>query len=279
MLNKTTLDYLVIGHVVQDVQPDGGLTYGGTATYAARTALALGCRVRVITSTAADLDLETVLGGCDVIRVPSDKTSTFENIYTPSGRQQYLYARAASLTLDAVPSRWRTPDIVHIAPLTGEADPALVTAFPHTLVGVTPQGWMRSWDNTGRVFFNNWRAILDLLPHVDAAVMSLEDVEGDERIVQQFADLAPVLVVTLGRRGCRVYRSGKNRHVPVTPVEELDPTGAGDIFAAVFLVRFRQTGDPVQAAYLANQVAALSVGRVGWTATPTVEEIAALVKP
>jgi sugar/nucleoside kinase (ribokinase family) len=272
------IDYLIIGHVVQDLLPDGSYTFGGTATYAARTALALGCRVGIVTSVAPDLLLKPVLSGCEVMRVPAERTTTFENIYTPQGRQQYLHAVASRLDLRAVPPRWRNPDIVHIAPLADECDPALVTAFPGALVGVTPQGWMRGWDGDGRVFFKGWPHLKEVLPHVDAAVLSQEDVAGDLALLSQMASRALILVVTLSERGCRVHVGRQARVIPVEPVKEVDPTGAGDIFAAVFFVRLQQLGDPWAAARFANRVGALSVLRSGWAATPTAEEISALVQ-
>jgi sugar/nucleoside kinase (ribokinase family) len=267
------LDYLVVGHVTRDLLPGGGFTIGGTVTYASRTASALGCRVAVVTSAAADLDLSAPLSGVELIRRPAEATTTFENIYTPAGRQQFLHAVATPLDLDAVPQRWRRPDIVHLAPLVNECDPALSDAFPGALVGVTPQGWMRAWDHAGRVYGCDWLGAAEWLPRIDAAVISQHDVGGDEAAIAHLAHLAPVLVVTLGPRGCRVYVDGKAHQVPVTPAPEIDPTGAGDVFAAAFFVRLRQCGDPWAAAQFANRVAALSVGRAGWAGTPTPEEI------
>ena len=270
------VDYLIIGNITQDLLTDGGFTVGGTVTYAARTALALDRRVAVVTSHAPDLDLDDVLSGIEVALLPSDKTMTFENIYTPAGREQYLHAQASPLSLEAVPRQWRQPAIVHLAPLAAECDPDLATAFPGALVGVTPQGWMRAWDGSGRVRVSEWPGAEELLPKVDAAVMSINDAAGDEATIARFARLAPILVVTLGAQGCRVYVDGVARHVPVTPMPELDPTGAGDIFAAAFFVCLHQNSDPWSAADFANHVAAMSVQRVGWTGTPTREEIASV---
>ncbi len=271
------MKYLLFGHVTKDLLADGGFSIGGTATYAARTALALGCRVGVITSAAADLHLDSVLSGCDVVRVPAGMTTTFENIYTPEGREQFVHALATPLNLDAVPDRWREPDIVHLAPLVSECDPALAEAFPGALVGVTPQGWMRTWDGDGRVYASEWHGAAALLPRVDATVFSREDVGRNEATIAALSGLARTMVVTLGAKGCRVYTSGEERHVPVVPMPEVDPTGAGDIFAAAFFVRLREQGDPVSAAHFANCVAALSVQRSGWAGTPTVDEIARIM--
>jgi sugar/nucleoside kinase (ribokinase family) len=271
-----TVDYLIIGNVTQDLLPDGGHTVGGTVTYAARTALAFGCRVGVVTSAAPGLDLSSVLAGAEVALLPAEETMTFENVYAPAGRVQFLHARAAPLDLEAVPRDWRQPAIVHLAPLAGECDPALVDAFPEAFVGVTPQGWMRAWDDSGRVYVSEWSGAAGVLPWVDAAVMSLHDAASDESTITRFAQLAPVVAVTLGPEGCRVYARGEERHVPVTPLPEVDPTGAGDIFAAAFFVCLRQSGDPWSAADFANRVASLSVQRAGWAGTPTPEEIASV---
>jgi sugar/nucleoside kinase (ribokinase family) len=266
---------MIIGNITQDLQPDGGYTIGGTVTYSSRTALAMDCRVSVVTSAAPSLDLDEVLSGIDVERIPSEQTMTFENVYTPAGREQFLHALASPLDLDAVPQRWREPDIVHLAPLAGECDPALADAFPDALVGVTPQGWMRAWDDDGRVHYSAWHGAAELLPRADAAVLSIKDVANDEAMIEHFARLVPVLVVTLGPEGCRVYAEGDVRRVPVTPVLESDPTGAGDIFAAAYFVRLHQGDDPWLAAHLANCVASVSVKRAGWAGTPTRDEIAA----
>jgi hypothetical protein len=268
------VDYLIIGNITQDLLPDGGYSIGGTVTYAARTAWALDRRVAVVTSHAPDLDVDDVLSGIEVTLLPSEKTMTFENIYTPEGREQYLHAQASPLGLEAVPRRWRQPEIVHLAPLAAECDQELATAFPGALVGVTPQGWMRSWNQRGRVSVSEWSGADDVLPRVDAAVMSINDAGGDEATIARFAQLAPILVVTLGVEGCRVYVDGAARHVPVAPVPEVDPTGAGDIFAAAFFVCLHQNDDPWSAADFANRVAAVSVQRAGWAGTPTREEIA-----
>jgi hypothetical protein len=273
-VGKVSINYLLIGHVTKDLLPDGDFSIGGTATYSARTALALGCRVGVITSAAADLDLDAVLAGCDIIRVPAKATTTFENIYSASGREQFVHAFAAPLDLDAVPRRWRRPDIVHLAPLVKECDPALADAFPGALVGVTPQGWMRMWNGSGRVVAVDWQDADGLLGRVAATVFSREDVGHDEAKIAYFARLARTLVVTAGADGCRVFTAGEVRHYPATRVPEDDPTGAGDIFAAAFFVRLRQTGDAGSAARFANSIASMSVQRAGWTSTPTKDEVA-----
>jgi sugar/nucleoside kinase (ribokinase family) len=45
----------------------------------------------------------------------------------------------------------------------------------------------------------------------------------------------------------------------------VDPTGAGDVFAAAFLVRYQETGNPLEAAAFAACAASCAVEGVGAT--------------
>lgn len=273
-MSGALLDYLVIGHVTRDRTPAGGFTPGGTAAYAARTARALGLRVGVITSTGTEPDLTKWLAGIEVLRVPAPETTTFDNRYTPSGRMQTVRAVAAALTPEIVGPVRQEASLVHLGPVAGECDPALADLFAGAFLGLTPQGWMRRWDGTGRVVSGPWESAEMLLPRADAVVLSEEDVGGDEALVARWAARTRILAVTRGAAGCSVYADGALQHFPAFPVAELDPTGAGDVFAAVFFVRLWQGDDPYAAARLANCVAAASVTRQGLSGTPTPEEVA-----
>ena len=266
------LDYLVVGHVTRDLV-DGTFTIGGTVSYSARTARALGCRVGVVTSASPDLDLSPVLDGVLVARSPATATTTFENIYTPDGRHQVLHSVAEMLVPGMVPARWKA-SIVHIGPLVRECSPALVEGFGDSFMGLTPQGWMRQWDEAGNVHPSQWEAPGPLLARADGVVLSEEDVGGDQRLLAEYATQTRLLVVTDGVRGCTVYEHGRARRFSAPAVDEVDPTGAGDIFAAAFFVALQRVGDAWMAAHFANCIAARSVTRVGLKSTPTPDEIA-----
>ena len=266
------LDYLVVGHVTRDLAGDV-FTVGGTASYAARTARALGCSVGAVTSASPDLDLSQVLDGVLIACAPVAATTTFENTYTSEGRRQVLHSVAETLVPEMVPVDWRA-GIVHVGPVARECDPALVDAFEDVFLGVTPQGWMRRWDATGRVSCAPWEGAEPWLARADGVVLSEEDVGGDENLVAQYAAQTRLLVVTDGVDGCTVYEHGQARHFSAPTVREVDPTGAGDIFATAFFVSLRRTGDPWVAAHFANCVAARSVTRMGLAGTPTPDEVA-----
>jgi sugar/nucleoside kinase (ribokinase family) len=180
-----------------------------------------------------------------------------------------LLARADDLQPDDVPSEWRAAPIVHLGPLAREVDAHFAKLFPGALVGVTPQGWMRQWDETHRVRARRWIEARDILPHVDVLVLSEEDLNGDCAEMTEYVRLTRIAVMTKGSQGCVVFANGMEKHVPGFPTREVDPTGAGDVFAGAFLVRLQETRDPYQAARFANAAASFCVEGPGVTTIPT----------
>jgi sugar/nucleoside kinase (ribokinase family) len=261
------VDYLVIGHVTQDLTPSGPVL-GGTAAYAALTARAMGLRVGLVTACHPETDLSP-LSEVQVLAWPADYTTTFENRAGVHGREQILHCVAAPLQLNMIPEVWRKTPIVHLAPVAQEVDPKLVRAFPDSFVGLTPQGWLRAWDSQGRVHFTEWPEARFVLEAANAAVLSLEDVAGNEAIIEEMLASIRVLVVTEGAAGARLYWNGDLRYFRPPTVQEVDATGAGDVFAAAFFIRLHQTRDPWEAARYAMQLAAISVTRPGLLGVPT----------
>src|SRR5690606_14781126 len=130
-------------------------------------------------------------------------------------------------------------------------------------VGVTPQGWMRSWDQNGRVGKAEWPEADFVLSRSAAAVMSIEDVGYDEERIEEIATSCRVLAVTEADQGARLYWNGDVRRFRPPQVQEVDPTGAGDIFAAAFFSRLYITRDPWEATRFATYLSAMSVTRPG----------------
>ena len=271
------VDYLVIGHVAADWL-DGVKrpVLGGTATYAAVTARNLGARVGVHTSASYESGLVDILHGAYVARIPTDFTTAFENTYLEAGsRRQRVESVAERLTYEQVLPDWRDAPVVHLAPLCNELDAAVVEKFPKSFVGVTPQGWMRAWDDDGVVHAVPWADAERVLGRADAVVISEDDV-ADRAVVERWAGLARVLVVTMGEHGARVYRRGEGEpyHSPAfRPVKVLDPTGAGDVFAAAFFWRLHERGDWRHAADWANCVASFAVEKRGPAGVPSLEAV------
>ncbi|HOC23557.1 MAG TPA: hypothetical protein PKH38_04635, partial [Anaerolineaceae bacterium] len=114
--NLPPIDYLIVGHVTQDLIDDHSWRLGGTASYAGLTAAALGHQVGVLTSCSPELDL-AALKNIQVSIIPSEHNTTFRNLQTETGRQQLLFHRAQPLTAEMVPEAWRNASIVHLGPV------------------------------------------------------------------------------------------------------------------------------------------------------------------
>ncbi|MEO8355013.1 MAG: PfkB family carbohydrate kinase [Chloroflexota bacterium] len=274
MLNPVSpepVDYLVMGHVAHDLTPQGS-RLGGTVAYSALTARALGLRVGIVTSSGAETSLEA-LNGIRVISQDSPQSTTFENIYTGHGRIQYVRAHATKIDFKGVPESWRRASIIHLGPIANEMDSILPESFSPTLLGITPQGWMRQWDAENRVSSREWTDAGPALAAAGAVVISREDVGGDDELIEQMAHQTSVLAVTESAAGSVLYWHGDRRRFRAPEVPEVDATGAGDIFAAAFFIRLYKTRDPWEAARFATLLASHSVTRVGLDGIPTSREI------
>ena len=265
-------DLLAIGHVTRDLVADR-VVPGGAVTYGSLTARALGLTAAIVTS-ARPGDLEHT-PGVDAHVVPSSATTTFRNLYRAGRRVQTIEAVAGPIAPDDVPAAWRDAPHVLIGPLAGEIAPDVARLFPGSVVVASIQGWLRRWDSDRVVRPRPWDGG-DVLPQVAAAVVSSEDT-GDPDAIERWASLAPVLIVTLADRGARLHTRGAWHDVPPFPAREIDPTGAGDVFAAAYAVSFRETRDPLQAARFASAAASLSVRGHSTSAIPTRPQITRLL--
>ncbi|MBI5669203.1 MAG: hypothetical protein HZC41_14455 [Chloroflexi bacterium] len=267
-------DYLLIGHITADLTPSGR-QLGGTVSYAARAVSAFGLRVGALTSAAPDEPLLDEIRPYihDLKVLPAAATSTFENIYEPAGRVQYVRGVAAPIGVDDIPPGWLNAPLVHLAPLTGEVDPRIADCFKQSTVMLTLQGWLRRWDSSGRVSFKRWfdPAVLQA---IDIVVFSEEDIREAPELEGEFARAVKHLFVTRAERGGTYYQQGEAIPFTTPQVQQVHPTGAGDVFASALLASLlRLDGDLWRAAQVAARLAALSVTRVGLDSAPTPAEV------
>lgn len=282
----TSPDFLTIGHVTRDILPDNSFSLGGTVTFAALTAYHLGL-VAAIT-TCADPELVDELPA----RLPeiglavrwSSATTAFVNTYHEGFRTQYLRARADQLPLEDVPQAWLQAPIVLFGPLDQELSPSFIRHFPRSqgsIFAATPQGWLRRWDKGGRVWPTPWTAAGDILPLLDVLILSHDDLlpfaDGKrtdaDAMLSDWSMQVPLLVATDGKHGATLFQHGIAEYFPAYAAQEIDPTGAGDVFAAAFLVHYHRHGDPRKAVDFANCVSSLSIEHIGIAGIPTMEMV------
>ena len=258
-------DFVAIGHVTLDRFGESTRP-GGSALYAAVTAHRLGLSVGLLTSHGDDFPLEVIPSKIEVISVPAADTTLFEHRHEPGGRVSHVRAAASPLTPDDVPDDWRDAALSLLAPVVDEVDPLIATLFTDGAVGAAAQGWMRHVQPDGLVVPRVWLSPEPLLQSVQALFLSREDIRGQEAAVVEWFQRMPVGVLTADRAGALLFVNGERYEVLPRRASELDPTGAGDVFAATFLVQYQRDGDPWLAAAAAACAGSLAVEGEGWSA-------------
>jgi len=268
-----TPDFVVVGHVVLDVAPQGW-RLGGTATFAAVQAQRLGLRAGIVTRVGSEVALETELPGIALAGGPSSDTTRFENLYEGGRRRQRVLAQADVVSEADVPQAWRDAPTVLLGPVCGEAPPSLANAFGSGIVGVSAQGWLRKVDRRHRVLRQAWQGE-PFWSGCRVLFVSDEDLGRRWEQLSRWEADVPIVALTRAHRGAQVHHTGHWQHIDAFPARHTDPTGAGDVFAAAFLVRYYETNDVAQASRFASAASACSVQGQGIDCIATREEIEA----
>lgn len=117
-----------------------------------------------------------------------------------------------------------------------------------------------------------------VLPSQSEAAM-LTDAPNDEVGCRQWAAQGKTVVLKGGASGCRVFRGDDIWQVSGFAVDEIDPTGAGDVFCAGFSVALLDGLALPDAARFANAAGACAVTRRGpMEGTPTRAEVMRMVR-
>lgn len=270
-------DFLAVGHLCCDIV-DGRRIVGGSASYASLTARGLGRAAGVVTAVADDFPFTETFQDISIANISSPTTTTFRNVYRGGVREQFVTNVAPSIGATHIPDHWTNADIVYVCPVADEVMPDVVRRFPNSLIGIGAQGWLREWDEAGRVRKRRWTDAGGVVSHADAVVFSELDVDEPYVFAEEVAGLAPIVLVTQSSLGADLFVERERIHVPAYEIEEIDPTGAGDVFAAAFLVRYRERGDAVEAADFACCAASFVCEKEGTEGIPTLREVLARMK-
>ena len=257
----------VVGNLSRDLVDGGPPRAGGAPFHAARALRVLG-RPALVAAKCADSDRDSLLAplvrlGLPVLWRGGSSTATFSFRYDGDRR---------TMAVDALGDPWTTADLqgleradwVHVGALARSDFPAgtLAVLARDRRLSFDGQGLVRP-DRTGPLELD---ADYDpeVLRHVSILKLAKEEAQAliGEPDVDALRSLGvPEVVVTLGSEGSLVLTDGKLERVPARPVGGgIDPTGAGDAFAAVYLAS-RSTGHAPAAA--ARRATALVAGLLG----------------
>jgi sugar/nucleoside kinase (ribokinase family) len=267
-MSDVTADFLAIGHVARD-EFEGEPTWrlGGTALYAAATAACLGTATALVTRVGPNekpaLEERCARLGITVHALPSSTTTTFAFRYVEGRRFLRLKSRARGIAPSDIPAAWRGARAVVLGSIAHELDRSLFGTTSPAATVLVAQGYLREWSADGAIRPREWEDANEIVPLVSAVVLSEDDVAGDLSAPRRWARNGRVYV-TLAERGVLVLERGSETTIPGYRAERVvDPTGAGDAFAAGLAIALADGRPPDDCARFANAVASFAVEGVG----------------
>ena len=284
--------FLSLGFITHDLCEDRKII-GGASAYSAILARNFGAASAITTSIGKDFENFDALKGIRLAYQMSERTTTFINKPFPgkksftkrnnftkerwektdiSGRRiQYVTNVADRIKEETIPEEWFNAEIVYICPVLDELEEEIVKKFEGSVIGVAPQGWMRSVVKGGRIEKKRWKKANEVLSKVDFVIVSEEDVFEED--IPKYAELSNIFVLTRDRRGAELYYDGTHEHIPAFEREVVDATGAGDVFGAAFLLRYYETKDAVASAIFASCAVSFVIEKEGVEGIPYREEV------
>jgi len=259
------------GVLVPDDDSPATITVGGggqAANFCAWTA-ALGEPARLVTRVGDDDAGHRLVGdlegkGVDVCAVWASReaTGTIAVLIDSAGRRTMATQRGASVGLspDDLNEEWfADARLLHIPAYSLFTEP-LASASRAAIRAVREAKGMLAVDLSSAAGLRTFgpARMSYVLARIQPEVVFATEGEAATLGVP-LESLAQVPVVKLGAQGCRVF----GRTVPAPAVHAVDPTGAGDAFAAAFCAAWLQGATPLEAAERGVQAASDSVTVAG----------------
>lgn len=256
------VDLVLVGALTIDRFTDGAVAPGGAVLHGARAAGSSGASVAAVTvaggEPAAQLGLTDLRSLSRVVRsTSSHETTVFRHREGPDGRRLWLERASQGIeTEDDIQFELLTHAVL-FAPVLDEVAEGMLDLWSWTVRGASLQGWLRQAREGGEVRpIDDLRSLSDglveRLARLDVLFASHEDLamaaqapRDQLRALRRRVGPGPVLIVTAGVEGAWIdidrpdWRSRARWHQrPPRRVDGVAATGAGDAFAALFLLGY-----------------------------------------
>lgn len=270
----------IVGPVTRDEVVEGDSVRpvpGGSALYVARSCEAMGLAGFVLALAGEDADL-SALEPHEVERVAAS-TLTLRHDFAGGVRQQSLVAPPGrTLSPADAPPSWPEPATLILGPLLPDDVDVLafVEEYPGAEVALIAQGLQRAILPDDRVAHRAQPSsvLLDAArPNVSVFLSEEEVGLWPSGALGHLAARCARVVVTAGAAGARVITRTGERQIAPFEAEVVDSTGAGDVFAAAFILGLR-AGEEF-AGQVAAACAAVACEVRGPGVLPSLTEIAA----
>jgi sugar/nucleoside kinase (ribokinase family) len=158
-------------------------------------------------------------------------------------------------------------DWVHVSGASLALSPAIAAVIMEAVDRVVAKGGKVCFDPNLRAGSSGVADMPEAMARLLEVATVLLPAEGELNELGVTADAlagqGKTICVTRGSRGARLISGSGVVDIPGEEVTEVDPTGAGDTFAGVFLATFLRTGDAHRAAVAANRAGAAHVAAMG----------------
>jgi len=207
----------------------------------------------------------------------SPQTGGFSLIYDDRGdRQLDVLGVAAPIPVSSPGDHWGESDFVLLGPILGEVQPELARAIraqtPAPIL-LDPQGLLREirHGSVTHVLTEAYRQTASVATIVKANEVETYTITGywpreapEAAVRALLATGGTIAVATLADAGSLIYDGQWLYEIPAYATEAIDPTGAGDTYAAGFMVQYLETPDDLlQVGCFASAVASIMVEQVG----------------
>jgi sugar/nucleoside kinase (ribokinase family) len=266
------MKFLVIGNITKDTirtKEKEIVTFGGTSSYASITAKKLGCDTFVLSrgnhelyEWIRNLDRQEI----KVELEDSENVSHFVNDYRGIERKQFWASDAGKIDFKDLGKM----DIIHIGPIFNEITLDCVKKARKNakLLSLDVQGFVRSSDKE-EIIMKFWDERYDFLKYVDLVKVgrleskSISKKTNYEEVCKDLVKLGvKVVELTLGEYGSIVF-SDKTYKIPVYRTTVIDKTGAGDVYAAAFAIRYFETKNVLESGLFASSAASFVIEDFG----------------
>ncbi len=218
------------------------------------------------------------------ILLPSKETGGFSLIYDERGDRELTILGVADDLPDAVEAL-PDADIVLIGPILGETSPALVRFIKsksNAPIFLDPQGTLRflKGDDVAHELTDMYREIAAMSTVVKANEMETEVITGvqprqdpEKAVRELYRSGCQIAITTLAEAGSIIYDGKRVYEIPPFTTHAIDPTGAGDTYAAGFMFKYLEDPtDLVAAGCFGSAVSSVMVENVGPSFPLTLDE-------
>ncbi|MEM3712620.1 MAG: PfkB family carbohydrate kinase [Thermoproteota archaeon] len=264
----------VVGALTIDLNNSNGMSYsflGGGGFYSSVSLAGMGFETILFTAYGPDMDPQWVeklkAMGVKVLAQSFEKSIVFENFYKCSSRIQKTSGEPSGKIF--VDKRMvEGLHAVHVTPVLNEVDHSVLKELAEAgcRISIDAQGFIRSVGEGNSVISVRRLLSDDFLTYVNYVHMSLEEqlffLKND---VRELFDLNPNIIVEItdSEHGSFVMDRKKCYRIPAFKTEAIDPTGAGDVYASIFLAKHIEGKNLLEAGLYASASASIKVEKTG----------------